>query len=243
MEAEEITQDLKQEIDQNLETKNLEEKQNTFLQSTLGKTINTAVDVGLKMILPDILEDQLIDVKNAILNNGFKEGVNTAIQSAIHLGKSALGIVSGDFENLSQVHTAIKKGGIIDSVSDIMNTVLKQAKDNKLISKGTERLIKQGKNVILNTVSSNIEDKFLGEMKSLEKVSKYIENWNSYYGTKNLEGMEREYKKIKQQLLNITPLESTLKQARKIENLHQLMKNKGINYELSEEEKELIEKL
>ena len=240
---EEITQDLKQEIDQNLETKNLEEKQNTFLQSTLGKTINTAVDVGLKMILPDILEDQLIDVKNAILNNGFKEGVNTAIQSAIHLGKSALGIVSGDFENLSQVHTAIKKGGIIDSVSDIMNTVLKQAKDNKLISKGTERLIKQGKNVILNTVSSNIEDKFLGEMKSLEKVSKYIENWNSYYGTKNLEGMEREYKKIKQQLLNITPLESTLKQARKIENLHQLMKNKGINYELSEEEKELIEKL
>ena len=240
---EEITQDLKQEIDQNLETKNLEEKQNTFLQSTLGKTINTAVDVGLKMILPDILEDQLIDVKNAILNNGFKEGVNTAIQSAIHLGKSALGIVSGDFENLSQVHTAIKKGGIIDSVSDIMNTVLKQAKDNKLISKGTERLIKQGKNVILNTVSSNIEDKFLGEMKSLEKVSKYIENWNSYYGTKNLEGMEREYKKIKQQLLNITPLESTLKQARKIENLHQLMKNKGINYELSEEEKELVEKL
>ena len=78
---------------------------------------------------------------------------------------------------------------------------------------------------------------------NLEKVSKYIENWNKYYNTKNLDGMEKEYKKIKQQIENITPLESTINEAKKIENMHCLIKNKGIDYELSAEEKELINKL
>ena len=55
--------------------------------------------------------------------------------------------------------------------------------------------------------------------------------------------MEKEYKKIKQQIENITPLESTLNEAKKIENMHCLIKNKGIDYELSAEEKELINKL
>lgn len=97
--------------------------------------------------------------------------------------------------------------------------------------------------MILDTVSSNIEDKFLGEVNSLEKVSKYVENWNKYYNAKNLDGMEKEYKKIKQQIENITPLESTINEAKKIENMHCLIKNKGIDYELSAEEKELINKL
>jgi hypothetical protein len=35
-------------------------------------------------------------------------------------------------------------------------------------------------------------------------------------------------------------LASTISEAKKIENIHNLLKNKGINYELSEEEKQLI---
>ena len=178
-----------------------------------------------------------------MLKSGLKEGINYSIKSAIDLGKSSLGIITGKFENLSQVHTAVKKGGIIDTLSDVINNVIEQASKNNLMKKGTAKLIKKGKNVILDTVSSNIEDKFLGEVNSLEKVSKYIENWNKYYNAKNLDGMEKEYKKIKQQIENITPLESTLNEAKKIENMHCLIKNKGIDYELSAEEKELINKL
>ena len=36
--------------------------------------------------------------------------------------------------------------------------------------------------------------------KVLEKVSKYISNWNNYYNLKDREGMEKEYKKIKKLL-------------------------------------------
>ena len=240
---ENLDKNLKQNIEKEIDKNVTEEKQNNFLQSTLGKTINTAFDLGLRAVLPELIEDQVIDVKNTIMNCGFQEGINSAIKAAIELGKSAMGIFTGKFENLSQVHTAIKKGGIIDSVSNVINNIVNQASKNELISKSTTRLIKKEKNAILDTVSAHIEDKFLEEMRYLEKVSKYIENWKNSYNNKDLVGMEREYNKLKKQIDSITPLQSTINEAKKIENVHTLLKNKGKNYELSEVEQELANKL
>ena len=39
----------------------------------------------------------------------------------------------------------------------------------------------------------------------------------------------------------IMALDSTISEAKRIENIHNLIKNKGENYELSEEEKQLVE--
>lgn len=240
---EKLDKDLKQNIEKGIDNNFTEEKQNSFIQSTLGKTINTALDLGLRAVLPELVEDQVIDIKNTIINCGFQEGINSAIKSAIELGKTAIGIFTGKFENLSQVHTAIKKGGIIDSVSNVINNVINQASKNNLITKGTTRFIKKGKNVILDTISASIEDKFLEELKSLEKVSKYIENWKISYNNKDLVGMEREYNKLKKEIDSVTPLQTTINEAKKIENVHTLLKNKGKNYELSEVEEELVNKL
>ena len=160
----EIQEELNKNIENKIETKVTEENQNQFLQTTLGKTINTAMDVGLRAILPEIVEDQIIDIKNTMINSGLKEGINTSIQSAIDLGKSAVGIVTGKFENLSQVHTAIKKGGIIDSLSKVINNVVTQADKNKLNSKGTSH-----DNVV-----------FLFSHNSIihEKIAKFVEMYN-----------------------------------------------------------------
>jgi len=217
-----------------------EENQNNFLQTTLGKTINTAIDIGLRAILPDMIEEQVIDIKNVLFNNGLKEGIDIALKSGIEFGKSAIGIVTGKFESLSQAHNAVKNGGIIDSISDTLDNVLESATKNDLISKATSSLIKRGKNAILDTISTNIEQKFMQDVHSLELVSKYISNWKHYYNLKDLDGMEKEYKKIKKQMDTIMALDTTISEAKQIENVHNLIKNKGINYELSEEEKELI---
>ena len=53
------------------------------------------------------------------------------ISSAIDFGKSALGIVTGDFDNINQMQTAVKTGGIIDSVSDVLDYTI-----NKVVEKG-----------------------------------------------------------------------------------------------------------
>lgn len=240
----EVKQEELNNIEQNIE-EGLEvtpKQQNSFLESTLGKVINTAIDIGLRSVLPDLVEDQIIGVKDVILKQGVKQGIDTAINSAIDIGKSAMGIFTGNFENISQAQTAIKKGGILDSLSSTIDTVLKSSTKSGLINEKTSKLVKKGKNVIMNTISSNIEEEFLGQLKSVEKIGKYNENWQKYYEQKDLAGMEKEYKKIKTQLKEVMPLESTIKQARKIENIQSLVKNKG-SFDLTQEELELAEKL
>lgn len=222
---------------------NFEAKQNVFLESTLGKVVNTGIDIGLRAVLPDLIENQVIEIKNALLHNGLKEGINQVIKSAIDLGKSAVGIVTGKFENISQVENAVKKGGIIDSTSGLIDSVLNLAQKNKMINNNTVSLIKQGKNVILNNVEKNIENLMIKQVKSLENIDKYSENWKKFYEQKDFNNMEKEYKKIEKELKNIIPLENTIKQARVIENLHNLIKNKGQDFNLSENEIELANRL
>ena len=69
---------------------NFFERQKNFLESDLGKVINNGVDLGLRIILPDIIEDEIIDIKNEIINNGFNEGIKSAIDKVIDFGKSVL---------------------------------------------------------------------------------------------------------------------------------------------------------
>ena len=38
-------------------------EQDNFLKSNIGNAINYAVDIGLKAILPDFVENEVIDVK------------------------------------------------------------------------------------------------------------------------------------------------------------------------------------
>ena len=54
--------------------------------------------------------------------------------------------------------------------------------------------------------------------------------------------MEKEYKKIKTQMKEIMPLQTTLQQVKQIENIQNLIKNKG-EFNLSNEELELAKKL
>ncbi len=220
-----------------------EQSQNSFLQTALGKVVNIGLDMGLRAILPNVIEDQVINIKDEILQNGFQSGIKKAISSAIDLGKSALGMFTGKFDNIEQARTVIKSGGLIDSVSDLLDNGVSLAQKSGKISSSVASLIRKGKNVILDTINSNIESNFDNQIKSLEKVSKYTSNWKEYYKEKDFEGMEREYKKVKTEMKNIMPMENTIKEARILENLHTLIKNKGGDFNLTQEEVELANSL
>ena len=234
---------LTNELEENKTENTIETKQNKFLGNAIGKAINTAIDTGLRIILPNSIEDGVINVKNALFSEGLKEGLKTAINSAINLGKSAIGIVTGKFENISQAYSAVKNGGIIDTASKALDSAIKSANKNGLIKDGTAKLIKKGKNVVKESISSNIEKTFMEQVDSIEKIGKYINNWNKYLQTKDTKGMEREYKKIQDKLENVLPLEETLNEVEAISNIQTLIKNKGGIENLSEEEIELAKKL
>lgn len=228
----------------NLENNLVNEKsQKNFLETTLGKTINTAVDIGIRAILPDFVEDQIIAIKDNLINCGLKDGITKTIDDAIDLGKGVIGIVTGNFENISQMQSAIKSGGIIDGMSSLLDTVIDKVKQTGLISNALANTIKQGKNVILNNIESNIESTFRNQYKAIETIDKAVENWKNYFEEKNFEGMVKEYKKIEKQLKNIAPIENTINNVKTIEVLHNLIKNNGENFNLTPEEIDLAEKL
>ena len=140
------------EMEQNLNSQELNgtelvtaEEQNGFLDSTLGKVINTAVDLGLRWILPDFIENQIIEVKDTLITGGLKEGIDKAIDSAIDLGKSITGIFTGKFEDVSQAQNAIKKGVNIDKPDEKKDLKTNKINKNSKSSKSTKSVNKKEK--------------------------------------------------------------------------------------------------
>lgn len=231
------------DLENNISQEVTYEEQKSFLETDLGKVINGGIDLGLRAILPDFLEDSIIEVKDSILTDGFKEGIKTAIDNVVDFGKSVIGLFTGKFDNVSQVSDVVKKGGLIDNVSDILDWGIDKAKEKNLINNTTATLIEKGKDTILNTVNNNIENNLLSQMESVEKIDKYISNWSGYYQNKDFNNMEKEYTKIENELNKIIPLENVITKARQVENIHNLIKNNGNNFNLSKEELELANKL
>lgn len=230
------------EINNNLSSK-IKEKQEKFIESDIGKAINSAIDIGLKAALPDLIEDQIIDIKNTILENGFSEGIREVINSSVNIGKSAIGIITGEFENISQVQLAIKKGGILDSISNLLDYTINFIANKNIVDKNMSLLIKRSKNTIISSISDKIEQTLTNQLKAIEKLEKYCENWNIAYGIQDISKMEKEYKNIKNYLNKIIPLENIINKARTIENINTLLKNNGYNFNISEDELRLAQKL
>lgn len=218
-------------------------EQQNFLETTLGKTINTGIDIGIRALLPDYIEEQIIDLKDNLIKYGLKDGIKKSIDDAINIGKSAIGIVTGNFENIIQVQKAIKSGGIIDSISNLLDDIISKVYSKGIINNTVAKTIKQGKNSILNNIEKNIENTFNKQINCLEYTEKYINNWKEYYSKKDFEGMEREYKKIEKEINNLIPIENVINNVKTIENIHNLIKNNGQDFNLTQDQKELAEKL
>lgn len=240
MEIENLEKNNNLEVENNL---TIENEQKGFLESTLGKTINAAVDIGIRALLPDFIDEQIINIKDNLLEYGLGEGIKKTIDDAIDLGKSAIGIFTGDFESVSQMQSAVKNGGLIDGVSSLLDTVVDKVSEAGLISNGVAETIKQGKDVILNNVESNIENTFSEQYSAIENIDNYINSWKDSFEKQDFDNMEKEYFKLEEQMQTIAPITKTLEEAKTIEILHNLIKNNGQDFNLSQEQLELVEKL
>ena len=233
---------IENEIKLNNEITNTNEQTN-FLETTLGKIINTAIDIGIRALLPDFIDEQVINIKDNLLNYGLKDGITKTIDDAIDMGKSAIGIFTGNFETVSQMQNAVEAGGLIDGISSLLDTVVDKINQKGIINYNIANTIKQGKDVILNSIENNIEEKFKEQNIEVENIERYMDHWKESFHNKDFESMEQEYQKIETILNNLVPLERTINQARIIENLHNLIKNNGQDFNLNQEQLALAEKL
>lgn len=221
---------------------NLAIAQEKFMQSNLFDIFNTALDTGIKIALPDIAEDIVIDIKDSLLENGFVEGSKQIWNNIKEFGKSALGIVSGKFENIEQVQTATKNGGVLDIVSNIFDFALDKAVDNEKITKSMKNSIKSKKNSIVKDIKNKVSENLEKQEKNIEKLNEYNNKWEKCFEEKDLKGMKNAKNNITKYLEKVMPLENVINNARKIEIMHNLIESTG-SFDITDEEKELASAL
>ena len=241
--VEEITKENNITLEEIIEQQELFKDQIKFIKTDLGQAINGGIDIALKSLLPDFIEDEIIAVKNSLLTEGFSAAVDTAIEEVTNLGNNLKGIATGSFENISQIKEVVENGGLIDTISDLLDTGIDWAKKEGYVSKSVASSLKKGKNTIMNTIEDEIGETLENQVVAIEKIDGYINKWQKYYEEQNFTNMEYQYDKIQEYIKEIIPLEEILKKARTVENLHELIKNNGKNFDLTQEEKELAEML
>ena len=143
--------------------------------------------------------------------------------------------MTGNFENVTQMQNAIKSGGLIDSMSSLLDIVVDKVRQSGLINQTVAKTIKQGKDIILHNVENNIESTFNKQYQAIENVE--------YWEEKNFNAMQKEYHKIKKQLKNLAPIQKTINDIKTVEILHNLIKNNGQDFNLTQEQIELAKKL
>lgn len=217
----------------------IEEKTQNFLETKLGQVVNNAIDFGIKAILPEWLENDIIDIKDKVFNDGFKEGVQLAIDKAINMGKAIEGIFTGNFESVSQIKAVIKSGGLLDTLSKLLDSVINYAKEEGLINSRTAKLIKSNKNLIMQNIENSIDNSLLDQAEAIGKIEGYIEKWQSYFENQDFINMKKIYNKIVKQMEDVVPIKRVLDKVEYVENLQQLIENNGNNFNLTEEELEL----
>lgn len=222
---------------------NLEKEQNNFMKKTIWKAVDSGLNIGIKALLPNYIEDKVIEIKDNIVQYGLKEGIQKSVENAIDTGKSAIGIITGKFENTYQVNEAIRNGGIIDTASHILDNVIDKLEYKGKINPMISSILTNGKDTILSNMENNIENKLKEQTQKTENLEYNIKQWTSNYNNKNFKEMEKAYKNIEKNIKELIPLENTINSARKIETIHNLIKNNGQNFNLSNDEIELANKL
>ena len=218
-------------------------KQIKDIKIDIGNLANTGLEFGLRAVLPDFIEDDIIDIKDKFIQEGFTEGVKETYEKVKDIGKSIQGIFTGKFESVEQVKRLIQTDGILDGTSEIIDKILKNLLNKKKISKSTYNLIKTGKKEIMNSLENELESYYKIDTYSLEKIEEYCQEWKENYFKGNYKEMQKSINKIKQRLDKNESIEKIIKQAREIEKIQKYIEEKGSIENLSESERMLIEKI
>ncbi|MBQ3407852.1 MAG: hypothetical protein IJH12_01430 [Clostridia bacterium] len=214
-------------------------KENNFFESTFGKIINNSIEMGIRALLPDYIENDVINIKNTLINQGIGEAIKETINTAISLGKSAIGVISENYENIEQAETVLEKGDLINGISNVLDNVLEKIGEKNILPEKIINIIRNGKESLLNGVTKDIKKEFNIQNENITKLDNYNKKWRQAYEKQDFNGMEKNIKKINKLIENIIPIENIIKESRTIENLHSLIKNNGQNFNISLEEEEI----
>lgn len=194
---------------------------------SINKTIDNIYNEILKKFLPDSIEDKVIEIKD-------KLGFSQLSKNVANFTKDLI-----NNKNEKDVNQNISELNIEKETSKIISVI----KDSYDLSINQVEILEKNKKTISNKVEQEIDKEIKSYVNAFEKNDKYINEWKEFYNSKDFKNMDKIYKKIEKNMKNIIPIEEKIKEVRELENVHQLIKRKGGDFNLTNEELELTQKL
>ena len=215
---------LNNQLTNDIKTNEISKNQNNFISNMFKNAINFGVDLGLKSLLPDLIEDQVIDIKNSILKGGFKEGVNTLVKKVNEFKNSITGIFTGNFNNIEEIHTATKQGGIIKTVSKGLSKGIDAGVKSGAIPKSIGGILKAGKTTMLNEFSNSLESQMRKEIQKFDILNDLNKKWYDALDQRDFDKMTKYTEKISVLSKDLVKFSNIIEETKKIEELHNFIK-------------------
>lgn len=229
--------ELKKTNDVNNEINSME-KQNNVLSEILQNAINWSIDAGLKYILPDSIGEKIIEIKNTLLDNNVQNKIAETIKNVIGIGEKKLNIENNGINNIEDMEKILKSPEAIKLLSEVVKEILE---NNNLGNTNNENI--QNSNQVIEYIKNNLDEEITKQVNSINQIEEYSKEWYKCYENKDFEAMNKVYEEISKEVKNVIPLENIIKETKKIENLNELIKSKGGDFNITKEEMELVSKL
>ncbi len=202
----------------------ISKSQNDFIGDMFKNALNFGIDIGIKALVPDLIEDQVLDIKDSILENGFSDGINTLIKKVDEFKNSIKGIFTGNFNTIQEINTATKQGGIIKTVSKGISKGIDAGVKSGAIPKPVGHIIKAGKTTILNEFSSSLESQIKKEMKKFDTLNELNKKWYDALDKRDFNKMTKYTEKISELSKDLVKFSKIIEETKKIEELHNFIK-------------------